>query len=154
MGLPMNYIVLLRRFRRQRTSHELTFTIAVRFNRDSHRSPTTPTAQTAMPVAKRPPRLIPPIENTSSSWSDEPATVRSSGPNNRRDRAPWRANVVAVPRTTAPVTPTHVLFGLATVRREGVCLPVAACCCCCGCNRPLPCRFRRRTLKAEPAKQS
>lgn len=138
----------------------LTFTIAARFNRDSHKSPTTPITQIATPAAQRRPRFIAVIVKTSSARSDNPALARGNASANRRHASPSRAKVVAVPRMMAPVTPTQVLFGLATANRPGVSLPMASPgpaagdrVLACGCRDwALAFCFLRRALKTEPAR--
>lgn len=110
----------------QNNMNTRTFTIAERFNRDSHKSPTTPTTQIATPVAQRRPRFSPVIEKMASACSANPSFFRDHVPESRRHANPSRAKAVAVPTAMAPATPTQVLFGLATASRPGVFCPVAA----------------------------
>lgn len=106
--------------------YSLTFTIAVRFNRDSHKSPKTPTTQMAIPATLRPCHLMSPIEKTPAVRSPgNPTPSCDNGPDARRRRDHSRARAVPVPKTMAPVTPTQVLFGLATASRLGIPFPVA-----------------------------
>ena len=116
LSLPTAFMRSGREVRPSRpTFGSITLTVAARFNKDSHRSPTMPKTHTPAPVMPSHAGVILPRENDSSG---------ESTPNEKTSRdskaiAGPAARAVAVPREIAPVTPTQVLFGLAMARILG-----------------------------------
>lgn len=93
----------------------LTLTIAARFNKDSHKSPTMPTTHPPTPATQSHADVIPPRENASS---EETADAEGTNCDSAAITGPT-TRAVSVPKEIAPATPTQVLFGLAMARVLG-----------------------------------